>query len=167
MASRAIGPATSGPRAISAMNSPTTPTPSISVVPFSPMAMPSAATARNSTPRTMRLRDTPARSTLTSRIAANGGTRPERMAGAIAHSSVTITPTSIVMTNPFGLISSDAEADTDAGTGQDRQDQLGQADAAEKPSSEPPTPTTSASTSSDLVTCPRLAPIARSSAFSC
>ena len=115
---------------------------------------------------TLRLSETAARSIATSRMAASGGTRPERMAGATAHTSVTMVPTTTVMTNGDEL----STRSVSPGPNPAALRPARMADASptppRQPSNEPPMPTTRASTNSDRVTCARLAPMARSSAFS-
>ena len=98
--SRAIGPATNGPSAMSAVNSAATPTPSQRASPPRPAATEAMAISTLAPPTTLRFIETSARSMATSRMAASGGTRPDRMAGTTAQSMVTTVPTISVMTNP-------------------------------------------------------------------
>src|SRR5215207_5083057 len=102
-----MGPTTIGPNAITETNKPTTPGASHTASLVSPKAIPTIAMIPNTTPITSRLRDAPDRSTLTSRIAANGGTRPARRAGNVAQISVTTSPTMTVVINDCGSMTSD------------------------------------------------------------
>ena len=105
-------------------------------------------------------------SSAVSRMAATGGTRPERSAGRSADRTVTSSPTTIVRMIVRGSTVSPFE-----GRSRPRAENAAfspRASSMPRPSPmmEPTSPTTTDSSRSDTATCRRLAPIARISAFS-
>ena len=166
VSSRATGAATSGPSTTSDTNSPTTPAANHTGSVVRPSPTPTAAMTAKTTPVTRRPRETADLSTDTSRSAASGGTRPDRMAGTTAHTSVTATPTTRVMTNDDGLTVSSVPLGPKPMELSSFMMPVASSTPAPKPTTPPNTPTTSASVNSTRVTWPRLAPMARSSAFS-
>ena len=108
----------------------------------------------------------PALSSAVSRRAASGGTRPARRAGSHAASTVTSTPATNVLTNADVLMAKPCVGTSKPVALSSALSNCESRMPIPKPMTEPTTPIAVDSTSSARETCRRLAPMARSSAFS-
>ena len=105
-------------------------------------------------------------SSAVSRIAATGGTRPERSAGRRAEKTVTSSPTTIVRMIVRGSRTRPFEGRSRPKAEKAALSPIASSMPRASPMMEPTRPTTTDSSRSDTVTWRRLAPIARISAFS-
>ena len=105
-------------------------------------------------------------SSAVSRMAATGGTRPERSAGSSADRTVTSSPTTIVRMIVRGSRVSPLEGRSRPRAANAALSPRASSMPRPSPMMEPTSPTTTDSSRSDTATWRRLAPIARSSAFS-
>ena len=144
------------------MNASTAPSPTSGRVPFdNPCPRASTPTSNRPPPTSPRRRSERSSAGPESRIASTGETRAARRAGMSAAAAVTPTPTAIAATTvrpamtvgPLGsgIPSTSSNARSPAATAMPRAN----------PAAELTTPTTSASSRTERVTCPRLAPRAR------
>ena len=156
-----------GPRMMVPMNTARMPTPRRTV---SAPAMTAATTAMPMpivmNPATVRLRPVSMISIAVLRIAANGGTLPARRAGNHADATVTSTPTISVSIMVLGLITRPPLGISMLNARSKALRPFDNPIPPTRPSRDPKMPTTTDSINMARVTCLRLAPMARSNAFS-
>ena len=163
----ATGRAMSGPRTIVPMKTPRIPMPSsLLSAPLMTHTMMASPKAIEERPPMRRLRPGSRTSSAVARMAASGDTLPARRAGSHADATVTKTPTINVCCTVFALSTSPPLGRSILRARNIALSPFDKPIPAMSPIKDPTMPTASDSINMALVTCLRLAPIARSNAFS-